>query len=119
MKGRHFSSDAEVIAAAKWVDRQSSEFFLSALQKLVVAVACFLISTPVSKSYVHEKFYTTKFSYAYVGINDDRKTYKVQNGVAFCGEMSVEIRRKRRRPKGQEDILHQHNNFLTYMRKYL
>jgi hypothetical protein len=36
MKGRHFSSDAEVIAAAEtWVDGQHSEFFfLSGLQKL-------------------------------------------------------------------------------------
>jgi len=35
MKGRHFSSDAEVIAAAEtWLDGQTSEFFLSGLQKL-------------------------------------------------------------------------------------
>ena len=35
LKGRHFSSDAEVIAAAEtWLDGQSSEFFLSGLQKL-------------------------------------------------------------------------------------
>jgi hypothetical protein len=34
-KGRHFSSDAEVIATAEtWLDGQSSEFFLSGLQKL-------------------------------------------------------------------------------------
>jgi len=34
-KGRHFSSDAEVIAAAKtWLEGQSSDFFLSGLQKL-------------------------------------------------------------------------------------
>jgi len=34
-KGRHFSSDAEVIAAAEtWLDGQPSEFFLSGLQKL-------------------------------------------------------------------------------------
>ena len=33
--GRHFSSDAEVIAAAEtWLDGQPSEFFLSGLQKL-------------------------------------------------------------------------------------
>jgi len=34
LKGRHFSSDAEVIAAAEtWLDGQSSEFFfLSGLQ---------------------------------------------------------------------------------------
>jgi len=63
LKGCHFSSDAEVIAAAEtWLDRQPSEFFLSGLQKLeqwakkcielhgeyvelirsLVAVACFL-----------------------------------------------------------------------------
>jgi len=35
LKGRHFSSDAEVIAAAEtWLDGQPSEFFLSGLQKL-------------------------------------------------------------------------------------
>ena len=35
LKGCHFSSDAEVIAAAEtWLDRQPSEFFLSGLQKL-------------------------------------------------------------------------------------
>ena len=35
MKGRHFSSDVEVIAAADiWLDGQPSEFFLSGLQKL-------------------------------------------------------------------------------------
>ena len=35
LKGRHFSSDAEVIAAAEtWPDGPHSEFFLSGLQKL-------------------------------------------------------------------------------------
>jgi len=35
VKVRHFSSDAEVIAAAEtWLDGQNSEFFLSGLQKL-------------------------------------------------------------------------------------
>jgi len=35
LKGRHFSSDAEVIAAVEtWLDGQISEFFLSSLQKL-------------------------------------------------------------------------------------
>jgi hypothetical protein len=37
LKGRHFSSDAEVIGASEtWLDGQSSEFFffLSGLQKL-------------------------------------------------------------------------------------
>ena len=35
LKGCHFSSDAEVIAAeGTWLDRQLSEFFLSGLQKL-------------------------------------------------------------------------------------
>jgi len=35
LKVRHFSSDAEVIAAAQtWLDGQHSEFFLSGLQKL-------------------------------------------------------------------------------------
>jgi len=35
LKGRHFSSGAEVIAAAEtWLDGQPSEFFLSGLQKL-------------------------------------------------------------------------------------
>jgi len=35
LKGHHFSSDAEVIAAAEtWLDEQPSEFFLSGLQKL-------------------------------------------------------------------------------------
>ena len=35
LKGHHFLSDAEVIAAVEtWLDRQPSEFFLSGLQKL-------------------------------------------------------------------------------------
>jgi len=35
LKGHHFSSDAEVIAAAEtWFDGQLSELFLSGLQKL-------------------------------------------------------------------------------------
>ena len=35
LKGRHFSSDVEVIAAAEtWLDGQPSEYFLSGLQKL-------------------------------------------------------------------------------------
>ena len=35
LKGRHFSSDTEVIAAAEtWLDGQPSEFFLSGLQTL-------------------------------------------------------------------------------------
>ena len=35
LKGRHFSSDAEVIDASEtWLDGQPSEFFLSGLQKL-------------------------------------------------------------------------------------
>jgi hypothetical protein len=35
LKGRHFSSEAEVIAAAEtWLDGQPSEIFLSGLQKL-------------------------------------------------------------------------------------
>jgi len=35
LKGHHFSSEAEVIAAAEtWLDGQLSEYFLSGLQKL-------------------------------------------------------------------------------------
>ena len=35
LKSRHFTSDAEVIAAAKiWLDGQHSDFFLSGLQTL-------------------------------------------------------------------------------------
>jgi len=35
LKGPHFSSDAEVIAATEtWLDGQPSELFLSGLQKL-------------------------------------------------------------------------------------
>jgi len=35
LKGRHFPSDAEVIAAAvTWLEEQPSDFFLSGLQKL-------------------------------------------------------------------------------------
>ena len=35
LKGRHFSSDAEVTAAAEtWLDGQHSDIFLSGLQKL-------------------------------------------------------------------------------------
>ena len=34
LKGRHFSSDADVIAAAEnWLDEQLSDFFLSGLKK--------------------------------------------------------------------------------------
>ena len=56
LKGRHFSSDAEVIAAAEtWLDGQPSEFFLSGLQKLEFGCCSLfpswlgegLISTPV------------------------------------------------------------------------
>ena len=37
MKGRHFSSDAEIIADAEtWWDGQHSELFLSGLQKMEV-----------------------------------------------------------------------------------
>jgi len=37
LKGRHFSSDAEVIAAAEtWLDGQPSELFSSGLQKLEI-----------------------------------------------------------------------------------
>ena len=46
LKFRHFSSDAEVIAATEtWLDGQSSEFFFFeslAKVKSLVAVACFL-----------------------------------------------------------------------------
>ena len=35
LKGRHFSSEAEVIAAAEtWLDGQISDFFLSGVRKL-------------------------------------------------------------------------------------
>jgi len=45
LKGRHFSSDAEVIAAAEtWLDGQNSEFFFERLARVksLVAVASFL-----------------------------------------------------------------------------
>ena len=44
LKGRHFSSDAEVIAAAEtWLDGQNSEFFWVACKSYsLVAVACFI-----------------------------------------------------------------------------
>ena len=45
LKGRHFSSDAEVIAAAEtWLDGQPSESFFEWLAKVksLVTVACFL-----------------------------------------------------------------------------
>ena len=44
LKGRHFSSDAEVIAAAEtWLDGQLSDFFFEWLAKVsLVAVASFL-----------------------------------------------------------------------------
>jgi len=36
LKGRHFSSDAEVIVAAEtWLDRQPSEFFFEWLEKVI------------------------------------------------------------------------------------
>ena len=56
MKGRHFSSDAEVIAAAEtWLEGQPPELFLSGLQKLEFGRCSLfslwsgygLISTPV------------------------------------------------------------------------
>jgi len=35
LEGRHFLSDAEIMAVAEtWLDGQPSEFFLSGLQKL-------------------------------------------------------------------------------------
>jgi hypothetical protein len=35
LKGRHFSSNTEIITAVEtWLDGQTSEFFLSGLQKL-------------------------------------------------------------------------------------
>ena len=49
LKGRHFSSDAEVIAAAEtWLDGQPSEFFFFEwLAKVsLVAVVCFLTGRP-------------------------------------------------------------------------
>jgi hypothetical protein len=45
LKDRHFSSDAEVIAAVEnWLDGKPSELFLIGLQifEWLVAVACFL-----------------------------------------------------------------------------
>ena len=45
LKGRNFSSHAEVIAAAEtWLDGQPNEFFflVACERKSVVAVACFL-----------------------------------------------------------------------------
>jgi hypothetical protein len=43
LKGRHFSSDAEVIAASEtWLDRQQSELFLSGLQMLEFGRCSFL-----------------------------------------------------------------------------
>jgi hypothetical protein len=56
LKGHHFSSNAEVIAAAEtWLDGQPSELFLSGLQKLEFGhcslfpswLGLGLISTPV------------------------------------------------------------------------
>ena len=53
MKGRHFSSDAEVIAVAEtWLDGQASDFFEWLAKVSLVAVVCFLpgrakdLSTP-------------------------------------------------------------------------
>ena len=43
LKGRHFSSDAEVISATEtWLDGQPSDFFLWHAKVSLVAVACFL-----------------------------------------------------------------------------
>ena len=43
LKGRHFSSDAEVIAAAEtWLDWQPCDFFFWVACKSLVAVAGFL-----------------------------------------------------------------------------
>jgi len=44
LKGRHFLSDAEVIAAAEtWLDGQTSDFFLSGLQKLEFSRCSFFL----------------------------------------------------------------------------
>jgi len=45
LKGRHFSSDAEVIAAAEtWFDGQPTELLLSGLQKLEFGRCIFFLS---------------------------------------------------------------------------
>ena len=45
LKGRHFSSDAEVIAAAEtWLDGQPFELYLSGLQNLEFGRCCLLPS---------------------------------------------------------------------------
>jgi hypothetical protein len=77
-----------------------------------------IIKCKLSLSYDHEKFYTIKFSYAYVGINDDRKNYNVHNGMAFCGAIFMEIRQK---AEGRRDmkILCINTTIFLYMRKCL
>jgi len=69
LKGRHFSSDAEVIAAAEtWLNGQPSEFFLSGLQKLRVWSLQFVSFLVGLRTYQHpgtcvyEKCQFTTFS---------------------------------------------------------
>jgi hypothetical protein len=54
LKVRHFSPDAEVIAAAEaWLDGQISELFLSDLQKLEFGRCSFFPSWSVLRTYHH------------------------------------------------------------------
>jgi hypothetical protein len=62
LKGRHFSSDAEVIAVVEtWLDGQPSEFFFEWLAKVksLVAVACFLPGRSKDLSAPRYNYYLT------------------------------------------------------------
>ena len=61
LKGRHFSSDAVVIAAAEtWLDGQYSHFFLVACKiQSLVAVACFFLDG--LRTYQHQGTYLILF----------------------------------------------------------
>jgi len=53
LKGRYFSSNAEVIAATEtWLDRQPSEFILSGLQKLELKSVLSFVGSMLNKSQV-------------------------------------------------------------------
>ena len=66
LKGRHFSSDAEVIAATEtWLDGQPYELFLSGLQKFsLVAIACFFPGR--AKDFTTPRYVTVNTNYATV-----------------------------------------------------
>ena len=86
LKDRHFSSDAEVIAAAEtWLDRQPSEIFFEWLAKVksLVAVACFL---PARAKDVSAPWYCLKCNNSVFYFS-----FYVQSGNGFSGPEHVAV----------------------------